>query len=75
MTNSQRHKLPKLSILYNIVDNRHHRIRQIYTHRMLNNGLHLKPDIVPTKINRLGRAPRRLRLDLDHFLQQIEKEE
>ena len=74
LTNNQRHKLPNLTILYYIVYGRQCPIRHIYTHRMLRNGLHLKPDIVPTKVKRPGRAPRRLRLDFHHFFQQIEKE-
>ena len=75
MTNRQRHKLPNLTILHNIINNRQRRIRQLDTHRMLKDRLHLKPDIVPAKINRRGRAPLRLLLDLHHFLQQIEQEE
>ena len=75
MTNRQPHKLPNLTILHNIINNRQRRIRQFDTHRMLHNRLHLKPDIVLAKINRRGRAPLRLFLKLHHFLQQIEQEE
>ena len=74
-TNKQRHKLPKLAILHNIVYNRQRRIRHICTHRMLRDGLHLKPDIVPTKIERLGRATGRLRSQFHHFFQHVEEEE
>ena len=42
---------------------------------MLRDGLHLKPDIIPTEIERLRRAAGGLRPDLDHFFQHVEKEE
>lgn len=75
MTNSQRHKLPNLTVLHNVVNNRQRRVRQFYTHRMLQDRLHLKPDIVPPKVNCLGRAPLRQLLDLHHFLQEVEQEQ
>ena len=75
ITNDQGHNLPNLILPHNIVYNLHSRIRHLYTHRMLRNGLHLKPDIIPTKIKRLGRAPGRLLLDPDHLIQDVEKEE